>query len=515
MVVEFAVLGPLEVRAAPTGDVPIRRGLPRTLLIALLLRPGQTVSSDALIDLLWSDADLPRNPANALQIQVSYLRKTLANAEPDGAGLLVTRAGGYALAVDRDAVDAHRFEAITRAFTDLHEGQSTEALHAALDEVDAALGLWRGTALEDVADDEFVRGEVARLEELRWVTIERRMDLLLRLGRHSEAAGVLSDLVGQMPLRERLREQLVLALYRSGRQADALRAYDDARKTLSEELGLDPGSDLQALERAVLDHDPALDWVAPERGSTTEVPPTPPVSDADATSRRPSGRVPIPLSPLIGRDAELARLGDLLEGHRALTLTGPAGAGKTRLAIGLAAAHGPHVWYVDLSPIDDPSLVAPACAAAIGVTLAPGDDAAQRGRRHPRDPAGPAGPGHVRARAGRRRPAGDDGAAQRRRTCGSWRRAAARSGSPGSWRGRYRPSHSHPSRPPAPPRSPRMRRCSCSSSARSRSTRTSTSTTALPRTSPRSARRSMGCPSPSSWPPPAPISSARRPSANG
>ena len=118
-VVEFAVLGPLEVRAAPTGDVPIRRGLPRTLLIALLLRPGQTVSSDALIDLLWSDADLPRNPANALQIQVSYLRKTLANAEPDGAGLLVTRAGGYALAVERDAVDAHRFEAITRAFTDL------------------------------------------------------------------------------------------------------------------------------------------------------------------------------------------------------------------------------------------------------------------------------------------------------------------------------------------------------------------------------------------------------------
>ena len=141
---------------------------------------------------------------------------------------------------------------------------------------DAALGLWRGTALEDVADDEFVRGEVARLEELRWVTIERRMDLLLRLGRHSEAAGVLSDLVGQMPLRERLREQLVLALYRSGRQADALRAYDAARKTLSEELGLDPGSDLQALERAVLDHDPTLDWVAPERGSTTR-------GSADAT----------------------------------------------------------------------------------------------------------------------------------------------------------------------------------------------------------------------------------------
>ena len=162
------------------------------------------------------------------------------------------------------------------------------------------------------------------------------MDLLLRLGRHSEAAGDLSELVGRMPLRERLREQLVLALYRSGRQADALRAYDAARKTLSEELGLDPGPDLQALERAVLDHDPGLDWVAPERSSTTEVPPPPPARRRRRRGRR-SGRVPIPLSPLIGRDAELARLGDLLDGHRALTLTGPAGAGKTRLAIGLAA----------------------------------------------------------------------------------------------------------------------------------------------------------------------------------
>ena len=180
---------------------------------------------------------------------------------------------------NRDAVDAHRFEAITRAFTDLST-RATRPRRCTRPSTrsDAALGLWRGTAFEDVADDEFVRGEVARLEELRWVTIERRMDLLLRLGRHSEAAGVLSDLVGQMPLRERLREQLVLALYRSGRQADALRAYDAARKTLSEELGLDPGSDLQALERAVLDHDPGLDWVAPERGSTTEVPPPPPAA---------------------------------------------------------------------------------------------------------------------------------------------------------------------------------------------------------------------------------------------
>ena len=165
---------------------------------------------------------------------------------------------------------------------------------------------------------------------------ERRIELLLRLGRHSDAVGDLSELVQRLPLRERFHEQLVLALYRSGRQAEALRAYEDARKTLNEELGLDPALELRDLERAVLQQDPSLDWIPPssehvQRGHEPAEP-----ADAPPPSVTSIGRIPVPLSPLIGRDAEVARLIELLDSHRALTLTGPAGAGKTRLAIDLA-----------------------------------------------------------------------------------------------------------------------------------------------------------------------------------
>jgi predicted ATPase/DNA-binding SARP family transcriptional activator len=370
--VEFAVLGPLEVRTA-SGAVPIRRGLPRTLLIALLLRPGRSVSSDLLVELLWEDDELPRNPANALQTQVSYLRKTLANGEPGAAALLETRAGGYSLVADRDSVDAHRFESTIAQLAALDSLQSSEALGTALNQVDAALGLWRGDALEDVADADFARGEITRLDELRWAATERRVDLLLRLGRHAEAVGILAELVQRLPLRERLHEQLVLALYRSGRQAEALRAFEEARRTLTEELGLDPGSDLRALERAVLQHDPALDWVPPASEHTQPAPVSHDAPSAPSTR----GRLPVPVSALIGRDAELKRLAELLKGHRALTLTGPAGAGKTRLALALASGGHERVWYVDFSPIDDPALVGATCATATGVTLAPGDDPTQ------------------------------------------------------------------------------------------------------------------------------------------
>ncbi|HEY5876663.1 MAG TPA: BTAD domain-containing putative transcriptional regulator, partial [Ilumatobacteraceae bacterium] len=255
--------------------------------------------------------------------------------------------------------------------------RSTEELSAAIDEVDAALGLWRGDALEEVAGMDFARAEITRLDELRWAATERRADLLLRLGRHSEALWDLSELVERLPMRERFHEQLVLALYRSGRQAEALRAYEDARRTLNEELGLDPGAELRDLERAVLQQDPALDWVPPssEHAGRGNEPANP--ADAPPLSVTSIGRIPVPLSPLIGRDAEVARLIELLDSHRALTLTGPAGAGKTRLAIALATHRTDAVWYVDFSPIDDPALVGAICAAATGVALTPGDDAAQ------------------------------------------------------------------------------------------------------------------------------------------
>jgi predicted ATPase/DNA-binding SARP family transcriptional activator len=371
--VEFGLLGPLEVRTS-AGVVPIRRGFPRTLLVALLLRPGRAVSSDFLIDLLWGD-ELPRNPANALQIQVSYLRKTLGSAEPEGSSLLDTRAGGYALVVGSEQIDVHRFESALRRMVPLDTLSSDLELRLALDEVDEALALWRGEPLEDVADMDFARAESTRLEELRWAANERRVDLLLRLGRHGDAVGELATLVRRMPLRERFHEQLVLALYRSGRQADALRAYQAARHKLADELGIDPRQALRELERKVLQQDPSLDWTPPARTSVRSVEAAADRADgAAASTRAMAGRVPVPLAPLIGRGAELARLDDFVERHRALTLTGPAGAGKTRLAIELALRGTRPVCYVDFSPIDDPSLVAPTVAAAAGVTAAPDDD---------------------------------------------------------------------------------------------------------------------------------------------
>jgi predicted ATPase/DNA-binding SARP family transcriptional activator len=374
--VEFAVLGPLEVRTA-AGAVHIRRGLPRTLLIALLLRPGQTVSSDQLIELLWGGDELPRNPSNALQIQISYLRKALASAEPDVSSLLETRAGGYSLVADRFDIDAHRFESTVKHLPPLDVLRSSENASAVLDEVESALALWRGEALEDVAGMDFARADITRLDELRWAATERRIDLLLRLGRHMEAVGDLRELVQQLPLRERFHEQLVLALYRSGRQAEALRAYEEARKTLIEELGLDPGAELRELERAVLQHDPSLDWTAPSSAPAQQAEGSPELADPPSAPTAPTGRIPLPLSPLIGRDSEVTRLIDLLHAHRALTLTGPAGAGKTRLAIALAGVQTDPVWYVDFSPLDDAALVGATCAAATGVSLVPGDDPAR------------------------------------------------------------------------------------------------------------------------------------------
>ena len=367
---EFGILGPLEVRTSSSA-VLIRRGLPRTLLCALLLRPRQTVSSDFLVELLWSD-DLPRNPANALQIQISYLRKTFSAAEASGAVLLETRAGGYALTIEPSAVDAHRFDTAARGFTRLDALRTEAQLVGALDDVDSALGLWRGDALQDVADMDFARGEITRLEELRVTAAERRADLLLRLGRPEDVISDMSDLVRRAPLRERLHERLVLALYRTGRQADALRAYEHARTTLVDELGIDPGPELRDLEAKVLRQDPTLDWSPPEQPATTPLTTVTPIGVQDRP--RVLGRLPVPVSRLIGRDAELLRLSELLDAHRSITLTGPGGAGKTRLGIGLAASRAASVVYVDFSPLDNPTLVAPTVAAAAGVTVAPGED---------------------------------------------------------------------------------------------------------------------------------------------
>jgi predicted ATPase/DNA-binding SARP family transcriptional activator len=360
--VEFGVLGPLQVRS---GDVvvDIRRGLPRTILTYLLTRVGETARSETLADVLWGDQQ-PVNPSNALQTQISYLRRQLAAhtaSQP-----IVTRPGGYALLVDRDAIDAYRFDGVVHAAaSDLAAGDHHPA--NVLERLDTALSWWRGAALDDVAGEPFAIGEAARLEELRLTAIELRYEAALLLGRHHEVASDLAALVSEHPLREKLHAQLMLALYRSGRQADALRAFTTARDTLVDELGIEPGPELRELERRILDHDPALVPVAAEA-------PRQPIAAAPADPA--AGRLPAAVTTLIGRDVELDRVIRLLGRGRAVTLTGPAGAGKSRLAVEAARSIAAtcDVWYVDLGDVDDPTQVATEVAGALGVPSVPTDD---------------------------------------------------------------------------------------------------------------------------------------------
>lgn len=371
------MLGPLEVRTGSGVDarsLEIRRGLPRTLLTMLVLHAGEVVSASGLAEVLWAD-DQPRNPANALQIQVSYLRKQLGaegSLQP-----IVTRPGGYSLNIKREQVDAYRFEQVVRAASRSTRTGRDEILMT-LEELDDALTLWRGDALADVTGEPFAVGEAARLGDLRLVALELRHDLMLALGRHHELVGELTALVGEHPLREQLHEQLLVALYRSGRQADALRAYDHTRTLLLEELGIDPGPRLQELQRQILAQDPSLSWTP----SPDDMPAASSVnsdrSGPDRTASRPTATIPIAVTALVGRDIELVRIRKLLDSNRIITLTGPAGTGKSRLALEVASARAAEtdVWFVDLAAVAEPDLVAASVAAALAVPIAPGEDAA-------------------------------------------------------------------------------------------------------------------------------------------
>lgn len=249
---EFRVLGPFEV--VEQGR-PLRLGGPRqrALLMVLLLRRGEVVSSDRLIDLIWRERP-PATAAKTLQGYVSHLRKAL------GAGVLVTRGGGYVLEVRPEQVDAARFAAM------LEEGRGLLArsdVVAARDALAAALELWRGEPLGDLAYEPFAEGEVARLKEARLGAVEDRLEAELMLGRHRELVPELEALVREHPHRERLLGQLMLALYRCGRHADALDAFRRGREALAEELGLEPGLELRALQQRILEHDPGLKLEAP------------------------------------------------------------------------------------------------------------------------------------------------------------------------------------------------------------------------------------------------------------
>ena len=260
---DFRILGPLEV-LDDGRTLALAGSKPRALLALLLLHAGETLTSDRLIDELWGERP-PAAAAKSLQMQISRLRKALAGEDGSGgAGLIVTRERGYRLAIDPEQLDSYRFERLVA------EGRSelaADRAESAVTALEEALALWRGSPLADLAYEPFAQTEIARLDDLRIAALEQLIEAKLGLGRHAEVVEQLELLIAEHPYREGMRAQLMLALYRCDRQADALQAYQDARTTLVEELGIEPGERLRALERAILAQDSALVLEVPERSN--------------------------------------------------------------------------------------------------------------------------------------------------------------------------------------------------------------------------------------------------------
>ena len=366
---EFKILGPLEVRDG--GRVIDLGGLrERVLLARLLISANLVVSAAQLAEGLWP-GEFPARWLPTMRVYISRLRRALG----PGAAALLTEPPGYRLRLADGQLDADTFERLTAAarrdLADGNPGEAAAALHQ-------ALSLWRGPALSDVADLPFARADAVRLEEARLSAVEDRIEAELGCGNHATVTAELDGLITSYPLRERLWGQRMRALYRGGRQADALRTYQELRTYLREELGLEPSAGLRELESAILRQDPALDWREPPPPPASPrravpVPPGIPVRPPGwppVTGRALAG-LPAETTSFIGREAELAAIRDLLATARLVTLAGPGGSGKSRLARragALAAAdHADGICLVDLAPIGGPELVAPAVAAALRV----------------------------------------------------------------------------------------------------------------------------------------------------
>jgi DNA-binding SARP family transcriptional activator len=256
--VEFRILGPLEI-VAEGRPVELGGAKERALVALLLLSPNRVVSTDQLVEELWEGA-APDRASASVRVRVSRLRKALAASGPAGASLIQTQAPGYRLRVEPGQYDAANFEARTAAARSLLDAEQDEEAASAFRD---ALAMWRGTAFADITGPPSVHAEATRLEEARVAALEDRVEADLRCGRHGSLVAELEALVAAYPLRERLWGQRIIALYRSRRQADALRAYQKVRTLLRDELGIEPAPPLRQLEQAVLAQDPALDWVAP------------------------------------------------------------------------------------------------------------------------------------------------------------------------------------------------------------------------------------------------------------
>ena len=313
----------------------------RTLLALLAIQPGMAVGADRLIEELWA-GEPPDGAEVTLRSYVSRLRTALGDD--------ISIQGGeraYTVGIEPDRIDTHRFERLARS--GLRSLERRRYRHAA-EALGGALTLWRGRPFADLPAEGTLRAEAVRLEELRAHVLESRIGAELELGRAADLVDELERLVAELPYRERLWAALMLALYRSGRQADALAAYHRARAALDDDLGLEPGPELRALEPAILQHD-----VAPPGGSVGEH----------------AHELPVPVSTFIGRQRDLDEVATLLGSARLVTLVGVGGVGKTRLGIEaarrVALDFADGAAFVDLSTVTHPGHVVPAIASSLGV----------------------------------------------------------------------------------------------------------------------------------------------------
>ena len=350
---EFRILGPLEV-LADGGPVALAGAKPRAVLAVLALHANQPVSAERLALALWGE-ETPVGAVKTVQVHVSRLRKALGDP-----AVLETTPAGYRLRVSDDELDVERFERhVAEGRRELAAGRAEPAA----DRLRKALALWRGEALEEFAWAPFAPAESDRLEEQHLAALELRVEADLAAGRHAELVAELQQLCRGHPWRERLHGQLMLALYRSGRQADALAAYQQARKALVEELGIDPGQELHDLHQAMLVHDPALEAARPK---------------IDTPSHR-RGALPSAPTGTIGRGHEIRVVGDRLRAGsvRLLTLTGPGGVGKTRLALEVARAVEPDfadgARFVSLAEVERSQEVPATLVNALGVVPLAGE----------------------------------------------------------------------------------------------------------------------------------------------
>ena len=356
----FAVLGPLRVDL-PVREVRVGGARRRTVLLRLLATPNRSVSTELLAEDVW-EGKPPGAAASTLQSHVSALRQLL------GPDRLTFEDGGYRVRVAGAELDVSLFEEeVAQGRAELAGGNAAAGLRA----LERALGRWRGRAFADAAGTAWTLIPAAHLEEERHAAIEDALEARLALGFHHEVCRLGEQAVAETPFRERRWALLMLALYRAGRQAEALRCYQRAREKLSEELGIDPSPQLAGLEHDILVQSPALAW----GGRAEPVMTIRPVASArDETT---ATNLPAPVSRFVGRQAELVDLQKLLGAYRLVSLVGPGGIGKTRLAIEAAGSRVQHtrdgVWFVDLSSLSDPVELPGAVAVALGVR--PGSDA--------------------------------------------------------------------------------------------------------------------------------------------